>query len=100
MSRKRDNEDPGFTLAPPPEVLPPADETRDVLAEVAKEANAPAPAAPPALPYVPLDVFCCTSGRKFDQTKSFARWAKSQGLVAMTIPEWREQWQKFQNRPV
>lgn len=105
MSKRRTGDDgAGYELAPPPDVLPDADAVAEPhespLAEIVREANAPPPAPAPSLPYVPLDVFCRTCGQKYDQTKGFARWARSQGLVALTIPEWREHWQKFQNRPV
>lgn len=53
----------------------------------------------PELPYVALDVFCGVSGLKFDQIAGFSRWAKSQGIKALTIPAWREALLKFQNRP-
>ena len=109
MSKKRGttDEDAGFELAPPPDVLPePEPVAEPVASEPATAAAEPAAEPPPALapapdlPFVPLDVFCRLSGHKFDQTKGFARWAKGQGLASLTMPEWREQWQKFQNRPV
>lgn len=108
MSKKRGATDDGvgYELAPPPDVLtePEPESKPEPEKAEAPEASEPAPALSPepvsVLPFVPLDVFCRLSGYKFDQTKGFARWAKSQGLVILTMPEWREQWQKFQNRPV
>jgi hypothetical protein len=53
-----------------------------------------------SLPLVLLDVYCLTSGKRPDQTKGFMAWAKSQGLKAMTVPEWHSKWQEFQGRTV
>jgi len=83
-----------YDLAEPPAVLP---DSTDVYAEIRAEANAPVVSAV-ELPVVAIDVWCQTSGKKFDQTKSFAAWTKRQGIKALPIPAWRELWQQFQNR--
>jgi hypothetical protein len=105
MVRKRPAEDePGYTPTPLEEL--PSSEVTPVLPVAAPvEDTVTLVAAPPApkvstLPYVPLDVFCATSGLRPDQTRGFARWARAQGIRIMQIPEWREQFQKFQTRAV
>jgi hypothetical protein len=60
----------------------------------------PAPAAAAPAPMVALDVYCRLGGRKPDQVKAFVKWAQRQGLTALTLAEWGQQWEKFQARPV
>jgi len=54
----------------------------------------------PALPLIPLEVFCKLSGKKPDQIAGFRRYALSNQLKPKTIPEWREELIAFQNKPM
>lgn len=52
------------------------------------------------LPTVPLKVFCTLSGKKPDQMAGFKNYAKRSGLKPMTIPQWKEAFVEFQNKPM
>ena len=52
------------------------------------------------LPTVSLQVFCQLSGRKADQIAGFRRYAQSQRLSVLTVPEWRNKLVEFDNRPM
>jgi hypothetical protein len=48
----------------------------------------------------PLKVFIPLSGKKADQMAGFAHHAKKKKLGPMTIPQWREAFERFQNEPM
>lgn len=48
---------------------------------------------------IPYRVFAKISGLKWDQMAGFGSYAKKHNLGPMTVPEWREQLQKFLGKP-
>lgn len=59
----------------------------------------PLPEAP-ARPLVDIGVFCAVSGVKPDQLSGFKSWVKREGTKSLTVPQWREMYEKFQKRAV
>lgn len=74
----------------------PEPERTPVVPEKAPE-SPPKPEAPK--PLVSLEVFCKVAGPKWDQMAGFKRYAKVNGLGPLSIPGWRAEFQKFQERP-
>ena len=62
---------------------------------------APVPESPPepSLPRIHFRVFEKVAGAKWDQLAGFRSHAKSNNLGPMTIPEWREAFQAYKNKP-
>lgn len=61
-----------------------------------------APAAPPPAeeaPRVRLEVFLKIAGPKWDQLAGFKAWAHAEKLAPRSIVAWREELQRFQNKP-
>ena len=50
-------------------------------------------------PRLSLKVFCHLSGKKPDQIAGFRRYAITQKLDLLTVPQWREKLVEFQNKP-
>lgn len=78
-----------------------------VSVEASMNAELPIPemrslADPPAPkdPIVELDVFVAISGKKSDQVRGFALWAKKQGIGQRSAPEWEIEWRRYLERPV
>jgi hypothetical protein len=71
----------------------------DETVELKEQPLAKAEEAKPALPVIPLKVFCSISGKKPDQIAGFVVYAKMKELKPMTIPEWQEELTAFQNKP-
>ena len=69
--------------------------------ESAADPPKPTPESPaiPPLPKIPFKVFEKVAGPRWDQLAGFRSYAKAQDLGPMTIPEWREALQAFQNKP-
>jgi hypothetical protein len=54
----------------------------------------------PDLPKVPISIFNIVSGIKKDQLAGFVRYAKLNGFVLLTIPQWQEEYERFLCKPV
>lgn len=80
-----------------PEMLPVAEP--EPIPEPLPQVEEPKPAEPRGA-LVRLEVFLSASGMKWDQYAGFHRWASKQNLGPMSIPAWREEFERFQNRPV
>jgi len=50
-------------------------------------------------PLVKLAVFLKVAGPRWDQMAGFKQYAKRNQLGPMSIPEWREEFQKFMSKP-
>lgn len=106
MGKKSPKADPEKTLDEIPEAaLEPKPKAAAAKAEpAARKAPAPAPKAAPApapkKPTIPLRVFRQIHGAKMDQLAGFTSYAKRQKLGPMTVPEWREAYTAFMNRPI
>ena len=60
------------------------------------------PEPPPVVvekPAVALKVFLVIAGPKWDQLAGFKSYATQQKLGPRSVPEWREELQKFMNKP-
>lgn len=71
------------------------------------EAVAPPPQAPPQAPKheppptrVKLEVWCRLSGIKWDKLAGFKYLIRKAKLGPLTVPQWWEEWAKYQRRPV
>jgi len=76
-----------------PEPIPEIPETKE------PEPVPEVPEPEPLLPKIQLRVFEKIAGPKWDQLAGFKLYAKKQGLGPMTVPEWREAFQAFKNKP-
>jgi len=47
-----------------------------------------------------LRVFATIAGPKWDQMRGFLHWAQMQKLDSLTMADWQNEYQKFQDRPV
>ena len=52
------------------------------------------------LPKVDISIFKIICGVKNDQLAGFIRYAKLNGLILMTIPQWQEEYEKFLCKPI
>lgn len=64
-----------------------------------RQTPVPKPEPEQAKPLVRLEVFLKVAGPKWDQLAGFKLYAKKQGLGRLSIPEWREELQKFMSKP-
>ena len=48
----------------------------------------------------PLAIFCQLSGKKPDQMAGFRRYALTNKIGPLTIPEWKKQLEAFQKKPM
>lgn len=118
MARRRDKEDlaePGLTdengntgSPTPTEAMnqptlgssPTPAEAEKAVGTAGKEAEGKPEEAPKReLPSVPLRVFGSVSGIKADQFQPFARYAFREEMRPCPIPEWKERYTAFQNKP-
>jgi len=54
----------------------------------------------PAEPSIPIRVYATVCGRKWDQMAGFVAHARRQKLTRLTMTEWRQEYEKFLNKPV
>lgn len=52
-----------------------------------------------ALPEIDIATFCAIAGIKWDQLAGFRSYAQRVGLIARSVPAWREAFQNFMARP-
>lgn len=52
------------------------------------------------LPKVSISIFLQVSGIKRDQLAGFKYYAKSKDIESLTIPQWREEYENYLNKPV
>lgn len=92
---ERPMEEPMMEDEPPPPLLPDVPEENKF-----PESAPPNGATERQLPKVRLRQFLAMSGKKFDQLAGF-KWYAERYLkgAAMTIPEWKEAFQNFHDRP-
>ena len=76
-------------------------ESTETEIKVEKKSKKETPKEPVSnLPLVPLEIFCRLSGKKLDQMAGFRRFALTQKMKPMTIPQWRKALVAFENRPM
>lgn len=72
---------------------------KEIIQEPSQPELAPA-SQNQSLPMVKLRIFVASSGNKPDQMAGFEAFAKALKLGPMTIPQWREEMDKFLKRPM
>ncbi len=94
MAKRRDKDAPKSDEAPADEAPKTDPKPAEAVSTKKSEKERPTPGS------VPLRTFQAAGGIKPDQMAPFTGYARRLKLGPLTIPEWRDACQKFQQRPV